>query len=69
MPAGAPAGGGPPPAIETDPAIVTELIARNQASVAALRRTIRTRSGDELLQFISDDIAELWRLLVDRRSH
>src|SRR3989441_2224914 len=36
-PGGAPAGGAPVP-IETDPAIVAELIGRNQASVATLKR-------------------------------
>ena len=45
-PAGPPAGGAPAP-IETDPAIVTELIERSQASIAALKRDIRdeVRSG------------------------
>src|SRR5438477_8404389 len=42
-PAGAPAGGAPAP-IETDPTIVTDLIARNQESIAALKRDIRTKS-------------------------
>jgi rifampicin phosphotransferase len=68
-------GPGPPPAgaapapLETDPAIVTELIARNQASVAALRRDIRARSGSALFDFILADIQELKRLLFDPRSH
>ncbi|HEY7342959.1 MAG TPA: PEP/pyruvate-binding domain-containing protein, partial [Ktedonobacterales bacterium] len=53
--------GGPPPAagpapIETDPAIVDELIERSRASIAALRREIRTRSGRALLEFILADI-------------
>ena len=43
-PGGRPAGG-PPAPIETDPAIVTALIERSQASIAALRRDIRTTSG------------------------
>ena len=63
-----PAGGSPAP-IETDPAIVTELIERNQASVAALQRDIRTRSGEALLDFILADIAELRRILFDPQSH
>src|SRR5918993_409097 len=42
-PAWAPPGGGAPASIETDPAIVTELIERSQASIAALRRDIRTK--------------------------
>ena len=46
-PAGPPAGGPPaPPApIETDPAIVAELIGRNEASIATLKRDIETLSG------------------------
>ncbi len=55
--------------IEANPAIVTELIARNQASVAALTRDIRTKSGSALLDFILADIQELKRLLFDPQSH
>ena len=61
--AGAPAG------IETDPAIVTSLIARNQASIAALKRDIQTRSGPALLDFILEDLQELKRILFDPQSH
>ena len=57
-----------PTPIETDPAIVTELIERNQASVAALKRDIQTKSGSALLDFILDDIQELRRILFDPRS-
>ena len=39
-PGATPAGSAPAP-IETDPAIVTELIERSQASIAALKRDIR----------------------------
>jgi rifampicin phosphotransferase len=67
-PGESPAGGAPAP-IETDPAIVTELIERNRASVAALRREIRFKSGSELFDFILADIDELKRLLFDPRSH
>jgi phosphoenolpyruvate synthase/pyruvate phosphate dikinase len=67
-PGGPPPGGAPAP-IETDPAIVAELIGRNQASVAALKRDIRTKSGSALLDFILADIQELKRLLFDRQSH
>jgi pyruvate,water dikinase len=42
-PGGPPTGGAPPP-IETDPAIVAQLIGRTQASLAALKRDIRTKS-------------------------
>jgi rifampicin phosphotransferase len=66
-PAGPPAGGAPAP-IETDPAIVTELIERSQASIATLQRDIRTKSGSALLDFILADIQELKRVLGDPRS-
>ncbi|MGA8115353.1 MAG: rifamycin-inactivating phosphotransferase [Actinocatenispora sp.] len=45
--------------IETDPAIVTELIERSEASIAAVRRDIRTASGPALFDFILADIKEL----------
>ncbi len=61
--------GGPPTPIETDPAIVTELIEHNQASVAALQRDIRTKSGSALLDFILADFQEMRRILFDPRSH
>jgi pyruvate,water dikinase len=67
-PGGAPADDAPAP-IETDPAIVAELIGRNQASIAALKRDIRTKSGSALLDFILADIQELKRILFDPRSH
>src|SRR5438094_1187807 len=67
-PAGGPAGGAPAP-IETDPTIVTDLIARNQESIAALKRDIRTKSGSALFDFILADIQELRRILFDPRSH
>jgi pyruvate,water dikinase len=67
-PGGAPAVGAPAP-IETDPAIVTDLIGRNQESIAALKRDIRTKSGSALFDFILADIQELRRILFDPRSH
>ena len=59
---------GAPAPIETDPAIVAELIARSQASIAALKRDIRTKSGSALLDFILADIQELKRILFDPQS-
>jgi phosphoenolpyruvate synthase/pyruvate phosphate dikinase len=58
-----------PATIETDPAIVAELIERNRASIVALKREIRTKSGPALLDFILADIPELKRILFDPRSH
>jgi rifampicin phosphotransferase len=66
---GEPPAGGPPAQIETDPAIVTELIGRSQASIAALKRDIQTRSGEALLDFILADIQELKRIMFDPQSH
>ena len=67
-PGGPPASGAPAP-IETDPAIVADLTGRSQASIAALKRDIRTKSGSALLDFILADIQELKRILFDPQSH
>ncbi len=67
-PGSAPLRAAPAP-IETDPAIVTELIERSQASNAAVARDIRSQSGSALLDFILADIQELKRILFDPRSH
>ena len=61
--------GGTPAPIETDPAIVTELIGRSEASIAASERDIQTLSGEALLDFIRADIQELRRILFDPQSH
>jgi rifampicin phosphotransferase len=66
---GAPQAGGTPAPIDADPALVAELIERSEASVAALRRTIRTTSGSALFDFIRADIQELKRIIFDPRSH
>jgi pyruvate,water dikinase len=63
-----PPGGGAPSPIETDPAIVTELIERSQASIAAAKRDIRTKSGSALFDFIRADIQELKRVQFTPRS-
>ncbi len=55
--------------IGTDPAVVTELIAGSEASVAACAREIRTLSGPALLDFIRTDLQELKRVLFDPHSH
>ena len=65
---GEPQAGGSPDPIETDPAIVAELIGRSQASIAAVKRGIRTKSGSALLDFILADIQELKRILFDPQS-
>ena len=65
---GRPSTAGEPP-LDTDPAIVDELIAATKASIASLEREIATKSGSEALDFIHADIAELRRVLFDPRSH
>ncbi|MFD6881752.1 rifamycin-inactivating phosphotransferase [Rhodococcus sp. NPDC060084] len=64
--------GGPvpdaPDLLDADPEVVTELIAHAEASLDALQREIRGRSGTALLDFIESDIQELRRLLFDPRS-
>ncbi|MFG3257311.1 rifamycin-inactivating phosphotransferase [Streptomyces sp. NPDC048172] len=60
---------GAPPAptepVETDPALVRELIERSQASVAALERDIRTRTGPALFDFLLEAFEEHKRILGD----
>jgi rifampicin phosphotransferase len=68
-PPGSAPGGGVPAPIETDPAIVTGLIERSEASIATLKSDIREKSGSELLDFILADIEELRRILFDPQSH
>jgi rifampicin phosphotransferase len=67
-PAGTRASSAPAP-IETDPAIVTELVERSQASIATLQRDIQAKSGPALVDFILADLQELQRILFDPRSH
>ena len=67
-PGSAPDGGVPAP-IETDPAIVTGLIERSEASIATLKSEIHGKSGSALFDFIQADLQELKRILFDPRSH
>jgi len=57
--------GGVPAPIETDPAIVTGLIERSEASISKLKSDIRGKSGSVLLDFLLADIQELRRILFD----
>lgn len=67
VPDGAPAGA-PPPPIQTDPAVVAELIEQSQNLFAAMKREIETKSGTALLDFILTDVAELKQFLLNPRS-
>ena len=51
-----------------DPAIVANLIQQSQASIAALKQTIQTKSGSELFDFILDDIQQLKQTNFDSQS-
>jgi phosphoenolpyruvate synthase/pyruvate phosphate dikinase len=66
-PAWTPPGSAPTP-IETDPAIVADLIERSQASIAAVKRDIQAKSGSVLLDFILADIQEMRRVQFDPQS-
>ncbi|MEV7399810.1 rifamycin-inactivating phosphotransferase [Streptomyces sp. NPDC091267] len=66
-PGAAPARGRSAP-IETDPALVTELIERSQVSVAALERDIRTKAGPALFDFLLEAFEEHKRVLSDPLS-
>ncbi|MFC3801171.1 phosphoenolpyruvate synthase [Cohnella sp. GCM10012308] len=57
-----------PAPIEYDPAIVSELIMRNQASIEELKQNIQTKSGPALFDFILEDIRELKKILFDPQS-
>jgi rifampicin phosphotransferase len=46
-------------AIETDPAIVDELVERGQAAIVTLKREIQGKSGPALLDFIEADLVDL----------
>ncbi|MCU7724344.1 phosphoenolpyruvate synthase [Actinoplanes sp. KI2] len=67
-------GAAPPPAhpanppIETDPAIVTGLIERSEASLAALRRDIAGKTGPALFDFLGEAFEEHKRVLTDPLS-
>jgi rifampicin phosphotransferase len=55
-------------ALDTDPAIVAELIARSEESLATLKHDIRKASGSALLDFIAAHIQERKRIQLDPRS-
>ncbi|MEU2578521.1 rifamycin-inactivating phosphotransferase [Streptomyces anulatus] len=66
-PGGPPSTGAPAP-IETDPAVVTELIERSRTSIAALERDIRTKEGPALFDFLLEAFEEHKRVLGDPLS-
>ena len=63
---------GPPassqPEIENNPAIVTDLIKMNQASIEELKRNMQTKSGVDVLDFILGDMQQLKKILFHPQS-
>ncbi|QWH18271.1 phosphoenolpyruvate synthase [Bacillus mycoides] len=56
------------PQIETNPAIVMDLIKNNQASIEELKQNIQTKSGLDVLGFILEDIQQLKKILFHPQS-
>ncbi|MEU4125094.1 rifamycin-inactivating phosphotransferase [Streptomyces virginiae] len=67
-PPGGVSGGGAPDPIETEPAVVADLIERSRVSLAALERDIRTKSGPALFDFLLEAFEEHKRILSDPLS-
>ena len=65
---GPPVVGSVPAQIETDPAIVAELIERNRASAAACKRDIEAKSGPALFESLLEAFEEHKRVLADPLS-
>ncbi|HEY6493730.1 MAG TPA: rifamycin-inactivating phosphotransferase [Trebonia sp.] len=57
------AASGAPVPIETDPAVVSGIIDRTQASLDALKRDIRGKRGQDLLDFIAADVQGLKKVM------
>ncbi|MFM2563403.1 phosphoenolpyruvate synthase [Bacillus sp. GX] len=56
------------PEIENDPAIVTKLIKNSEASLEELKRSMQTKSGVDVLDFILEDIQQLKKALFNPQS-
>ncbi|WP_394824482.1 rifamycin-inactivating phosphotransferase [Pendulispora albinea] len=54
--------------VENDPGMVSDLIERSEAALAALRQNIRSKSGPELFDFILEDIQQLTKTLWDSKN-
>jgi pyruvate,water dikinase len=53
---------------EYDPAIVSDLMKRSQASIDELKHTIQTKASSDLIDFILEDIQQLKKILSDPQS-
>ncbi|MFB5548519.1 phosphoenolpyruvate synthase [Bacillus cereus] len=56
------------PEIENDPAIVTNLIQKSQASLEELKQNMQLKSGVDVLDFILEDIQQLKKVLFNPQS-
>ncbi|RHW39108.1 phosphoenolpyruvate synthase [Neobacillus notoginsengisoli] len=54
--------------IESDPAIVADLIKSGQTSIEELKHNIQTKSGPDLVDFILEDIQQLKKILFNPQS-
>ncbi|MBW3111685.1 phosphoenolpyruvate synthase [Bacillus sp. MCCB 382] len=63
----APSKGGVNP-INSDPAIVTELIMKSESSIEQVKQNIHSKTGSDLIDFILEDMKELKRILFDPQS-
>ncbi|MFD2333594.1 phosphoenolpyruvate synthase [Cohnella sp. GCM10020058] len=57
-----------PAPLNNDPAVVSDLIKRSQASIEALKQNIQTKTGPALFEFILEDIQQLKKILFDPQS-
>ncbi|RTE07107.1 phosphoenolpyruvate synthase [Paenibacillus whitsoniae] len=53
---------------DEDPSLVSELISLNQDSIEALKRSIQTKSGVALFDFIAEDLEQSKKVLFEPRS-
>src|SRR5579883_665669 len=51
-----------------NPAIVSDLIKRNETSIEELKQNIQTKSGSDLMDFLLEDIQRLKKIMSDPRS-
>lgn len=54
--------------MESNPTIVFDLIKKSEASIEELKHNIQTKSGEELFDFILEDIGKLKKSLFDPQS-
>src|SRR5262249_52083177 len=59
----------PPAPFENNPAIVTYIIQRSQASIEELKQNIQSKSGPELFDFILQEAPQLKKFLFEPRSY